>query len=295
MANALLEQAKDLLNDMSSFEAQKNYLGSVSMACVIEDEEPYKVYNTACFHPFLSWRGHANYLVFWPFSRKKFKSKYPNPSVKAINTKISKDEKEFIKYIIKRSVFAKCFVTKSFRTVWNKGAILDTKFSAQMVYSAASSIRLVSEYPYIIENWNVFREFVDDDVAFIFAHFFMKDAKGNYNQKTCFGGGHTWINTKDRFGKIELRNILNRHIPMKKNLPSFKEKPDYRNATRLWSEGNWNDKYEPVPNHQKIEWPEGDVVANYGRRWGSIIDPNIRYKAETIGTVLNKMLEINHV
>ena len=291
MANDLLKQAKNLLNDMSSMEVIKDYLGAVSMACVIEDKEPYKVYNTACFHPFLSWKGHADYLIFWTFAKKKYEHKYPN-IVKEINTKITKNEKEFIKYIVKRSVFAKCFVTKSFRTVWNKGAILDTKFSAQMVYSAASSIRLVSEYPYIIENWNVFREFVDDDVAFIFAHFFMKDAKGNYNQKTCFGGGHTWINTKDRFGKIELRNILNRHIPMKKNLPSFKEKPDYRDATRLWSEGNWNNRYKPVPNHQKIEWPEGDEIDDTSR-WSS--SSLIGYKEKTIETVLNKMLEINHV
>ncbi|KKK49855.1 hypothetical protein LCGC14_3130850, partial [marine sediment metagenome] len=264
MANDLLKQAKDLLNDMSSMEVIKDYLGSVSMACVIEDKEPYKVYNIACFHPFLSWGGHADYLIFWPFARKKFEHTYPS-LVKEINTKITENEKEFIKYIVKRSVFAKCFVTKSFRTVWNKGAILDTKFSAQMVYSAASSIRLVSEYPYVIENWNVFRKFVDDDVAFIFAHFFVKNKENSYIKNIYFGGSHTWINSANQFGKIELKNILNRRSPMGKQLPSFKEKPDYRNATRLWSEGNWSDRYETVPNHQKIEWPEGDEIDDTSR------------------------------
>ena len=289
MANDLLKQAKDLLNDMSSMEVIKDYLGAVSMACVIEDKEPYKVYNTACFHPFLSWKGHADYLIFWTFAKKKYEHKYPN-IVKEINTKITKNEKEFIKYIVKRSVFAKCFVTKSFRTVWNKGAILDTKFSAQMVYSAASSIRLVSEYPFVIENWNVFRKFVDDDVAFIFAHFFVKDKENSYIKNIYFGGGHTWINSANQFGKIELKNILNRRSSMEKQLPSFKERCHYKDATRIWSEGSWKDEYKSVPNHQKIEWPEGEAVTS---RWASC--PTTGYKTKTIETVLNKMLEINHV
>ena len=246
----------------------KEYLGLLDWACIYKNQETEQVktfQSKTCFHPLENQPAGAEYLVFFPFSRRKK------------NLPFNASEKAFLYYIMNDSVFAPCFYTKTPFEILKQSVILKTHLPAQLVFAAACNIRYVNEKSDIIDFWTIFREIIGDDAALIFAHMFYKKNDEEYLQAQGWATQHTWLSPANSFGKEQFKRYLLRDLTGMSDLPSFKINPSFYNVTKIW-------KTNILDKVTKLEFVENEES-----------EPNYfnLYKFENVKNDTTKMMEIN--
>ena len=261
-----LKVAKEIGEDFCTFD--RDYLGYLDWACIYKNQKTKQVKtfrDRSCFASLPTQTGGAEYLVFFPFGRRKK------------NTQFNANEEAFLYYIMNDSVFSSCFHTKTSSEILKQSVILKTHLPAQLVFAAACNIRYVSEKPQIIEFWTVFREIIGDDAALIFAHMFYKENDEKYLQKNAWATQHTWLSPSNSFGKEQFKRYLSRDLTGMSNLPSFKINPSFYNVTKIWKT-YIEDKVTP------LEFVEGEKSESSSLNL---------YKFENVKNDITKMMERN--
>ena len=261
-----LKVAKEI--GKSFCESDERYRGSLDWACVYKNQKTEHVrtfLGQTCFLSLPKQPTDAKYLVFFPFGRRRK------------NAQFDANEKAFLFYIMNDSVFAPCFYTKTPSEILKHSVILKTHLPAQLVYAAACNIRYVSEKPYIIDFWTIFREIIGDDAALIFAHMFYKRDDKEYLSTNNWATPHTWLSPYDSFGKEQFKKYLLRDLTRMRNLPSFKTNPSFYDVTKIW-------KKDVMDKVTKLEFVEGEK---------DISHPYSCYKFKNVENDITKMMERN--
>lgn len=167
---------------------------------ITTDGEVHRYENQPCYGLLMSWVGYS----------PKFKG---TPAIFVTYHGLTADRKvaeRYANWAAKRSPFKDVFLEKSGKKIVENGAILSCNFSAQFMISAAIMMRYKYEYPTICKQWDIFRKYMPDDVAFVFAHFFKR--KNAHNYYYCANApGHNMLDTK--FSKEGLKNFLSHTQP----------------------------------------------------------------------------------
>lgn len=284
MTDKALSLAKKVLKNFSDSETQVR--GAVSWAVIYNEKDVETVKKhpgEACFFNLTGKKKGAKYFVFYPFSKR-------NRTGNDKGNKLEDHELDYIKYIVKQSVFAPCFQTNNAKTIFKRGVILETDMPAQFVYSAATAIRYVSEYPDIITMWSKFREHIGDDAALVLSHLFKPrhGAPEKYISNPYWSSGHQWMSSPSEFGVDEFKRFLERDLTGMNNLPSFSENTNFRGVTRIWKEQGAASR--GVPENKKFKWNSG--CEKKESHWSNV---SIReYDYENLKKDLHAMMEINH-
>ena len=278
-----LKVAKEVLEYFSSDESSVD--SAIRWALIYEDQSfnfVNKDMSKACFGGLSGQPKGSKYFVFWNFARRKYGSRYPpfNPSP------LTNYEKKYIRYIVKDSIFSPCFHTKNVNEIFESGCIMNTDMPAQFVYSAASSIRYVSESPHIPEMWSYFRKYISDDESLVLSHLFypkkIEDKTIAYSSRPMWSNQHGWMVGPSYFGKNEFKRFCDRDLKGLKGLPSFSQNSNFSNVTKIWRE----DSYHNLSGNQKFTWPretddgDGDLK---------------KYNFENLEKDIKAMLEVNCV
>ena len=281
-----LTVAREVLEFFNAPETKNT--GGISFACVSKGIKLKDVkfrQGHACFGSLLSYNDHPEYLIASLFLNRNFTAE-----------PIKKREKEYVSFIIKRSVFADCFQTKNINSVFEKGVILKTHLPAQFVYSALVSLRYLKEYPDIPMFWSKFRKHVSGEEALILSHLFLPVDRLTYMSNPYWGAMHQWINDTTRFGKREMAAFVNRDLSRLQDFPSFKERSSFKGSTIIWSENQIYDaRIQPpawVEKPGQIKFVGGDKRIRVGT-WSS--STYLGYSYNNMAEDSLKMLEANRV
>ena len=287
MVNQELKVAKKVLEYFSSDEFSVD--SAIRWALIYEDQS-FDLVNKGmpkqCFMGLSGQPKGSKYFVFWNFYRRKYEGCYnvtkPRP--------LTNYEKEYIRYIVKNSILSPCFYTKNVNEIFENGCIMNTDMPAQFVYSAASSIRYVSEFPEIPEMWNYFRKHISDDESLILAHLFLPvkedDKTTHYLSNPYWSSQHKWMVGSHEFGPNEFKIFCDRNLIGLEGLPSFSENCDFTNVVKIW-------KPNRRLSHKKFVWIGGTKCES--SHWNSPVPCVRRYSFENLKEDIKAMLEVNCV
>ncbi len=283
MVNQELKVAKKVLEYFSSPESARN--SSMNWAFIHKGqsfEDVYKRRGQACFGGLESnFKTGSKYFVFWNFYRRKIYN---------YSTPLTNYEKNYIRYIVEDSIFSSCFHTKKVKTIFKNGCIMHTNMPAQFVYSAASSIRYVSEVPEIPEMWNYFRKYIGEDESLVLAHLFLPvnedDKTTHYQSNPYWSSQHKWMVGPHKFGPNEFKIFCDRNLIGLEGLPSFSENCDFTNVVKIW-------KPNRRLSHKKFVWIGGTECES--SRWNSVVPCVRQYSFENLKEDIKAMLEVNRV
>ena len=287
MVNQELKVAKKVLEYFSSDEFSVD--SAIRWALIYEDQSFDLVNKGMSKHCFMGLSGQpkgSKYFVFWNFYRRKHEGRYnvtkPRP--------LTNYEKEYIRYIVKDSIFSPCFHTKNVNEIFESGCIMNTDMPAQFVYAAASSIRYVSEFPEIPEMWSYFRKYISDDESLVLSHLFYpektEDQIISYSSRPIWSSGHKWMVGPSYFGKNEFKRFCDRDLKGLKGLPSFSQNSDFTDVAKIWRKSRLNN----VPERKQFTWVDGsDQNSNWSTNFVK------KYNFENLEKDIKSMLEVNCV
>lgn len=238
----LLVIARKTLLDLKAQSIKGLYLDNFAVVCEDGTVGLYK--NQPCY----------GLLVNWGNGRGVFTSK---PvfflTYHRLKVDITVAEK-YANWAAKRSPYKDVFVEKSGKNIIEKGAILSCNFPPQMVIGAAIMMRYKYEYPTVVRQWDIFRKYMSDDMAFVFSHFFKKQNKNFYifNQNAI---GHDMLDRT--FSNDCLKNFLRHHSVFFKKTVSD-QNFNYQGLTSLWG------------NRSKVSYAS-DPVWEDGPKWPALL------------------------
>lgn len=279
MTNKALTLSKKVLDYFSNNETHS--IGGVSWALIYDNqsiEEVSKYQGQPCFAGLASRKQGAKYFIFWCFSRRVFSDDNKKK-------KLEDHEIDYIKYIVKDSIFAPCFQTKNVNKIFNRGVIMKTDKPAQFVYSAATCIRYVSEYPDLVKMWSIFREHIGDDAALILAHLFLPKHPDMYISQACWSSQHKWMVGPAYFGVDQFKRFLERDLTGMNGFPSFSENTDYSRVVKIWN----CSAICKIPENKRLQWTNG--FEKIESNWSKISYREYNYK--NLKEDLKAMMEIN--
>ena len=238
----LLEIAKDRREWLLS-----NKYGGNTYSIIREDGEYEDFVNRICY------RG-LNYI----------EKKEENKAVFIVDITRSKLSKklslEYISWWVNHSFVSKAFVTKKEEAILEKGSIMDCSHPSSYVVLAMIGLRYMWEFPKIIKNWEMFKEFTNYDAAVIMAHMFTKDKNNVWLGKFKVGNNnHTWF--QNCWNKKQFEQFVNHDLHAMKELPSMATHMSYSPLISIFGQDsppNTNSEksnliYPPSENLKYIE------------------------------------------
>ncbi len=189
----------------------------------------------------------------------------------------------YIKWLSRKSIFAKAFVSQDAEDMQQRGAIFDAKYPAYYVISAATALRYISENPEIVAVWDIFRKYINYNQAFYLAHFFKLEKTINAIV------GVRWGCSSANSNHIlpPPRNIdISNQTPCRDRGDPMSECSDYRGLGKIWDA-------DPIKHFymlNKISAPISCAkkINSFGKQ---IVLPY--YPLDTIAEVLHDTVKIN--
>jgi hypothetical protein len=204
-------------------------------------------------------------------------------SVYPFYTNYKRDEKKFkdyIKWLVRKSMFAPAFISKDPEKIWKRGALFNAeKYAAYYIIAAATALRYVSENPEIIDVWYRLRDYCSYNQAWLLAHHFRLHIEGLARGTSSRNTNH--IVPPPRCINIKGKKI-NRYIggPMAGNA-------NYRGLARTW------DKENHLTNFQTIHNFPPTSSAGKVNSFGKPITTDY-YKLDDLKHVVKETLKLNN-
>ena len=111
---------------------------------------------------------------------------------------------------------------------------MDCSYPSSYVVFAMIGLRYMREFPEIIRNWEMFKEFVNYDAAIIIAHMFTKENNGGWSGHFNVGNSnHIWF--QKYWNKKEFTQAVNHDLSGLKKLPPMKNHMAYSPLIAIFS------------------------------------------------------------
>ena len=211
----LLSLARDLREWLSS----KDYGGN-TFSIMREDGGHEDFIDNVCYQKFRYVEKNENNAIF---------------IVDMVRSHLSKKlSLEYINWWVNDSFIADAFVTKKEETILKKGSIMDCSYPSSYVVLAMIGLRYMWEFPEIIRNWGMFKEFTDYNAAIIMAHMFIKEANEEWSGSfKVNNSNHTWFQTY--WNKKEFTQAVNNDLSGLKELLPMKNHMAYSPLISIFS------------------------------------------------------------
>ncbi len=216
---------KEVKNELVRINKGLNNWGIVysSKAGKKHDDRIYYNSCSACYAR-LRYKEHDHYIdyfVDWCFAKDDRQELQPF-------------EMDYLHWLANESVFSSLFITKDPHEIFTIGTIFNTNAPAQVLISAAISVRYVFEYRHIPFAFQYFREHMSGEAALIFSHMIWKVEDGKSMKfRQDWGDNHTWASS-GRFGIEALKNFVAKNTNYMDKLPLFTKNTDYGDLTCPW-------------------------------------------------------------
>ena len=134
--------------------------------------------------------------------------------------------KEYTKWWVQDSFAADAFVSKGVRDILTNGAVFDCKWPANYIILAASGLRYLKDESKIVENWEIFRNYVNDDAAIVMAHmFYQRDRDTWEGVFRVNNSNHTFF--QKHWGKEEFTKTVNHDLSNMETLLPMEKDTNY--------------------------------------------------------------------
>ena len=225
MDSTLLQAAKDSLNNLACYDDYDELNYSLSNYGLLD-------YNGKCLE---EWRGEACYTELNHTSTTENVAlfyDYPRTSQKIMYPATEKDAKNLMHWIANDSPWQEMFETRDAEEMFYMGFILNSRANAKLTISAAMAIRSISEFPRTTYYWNLFKDHICPEAAYVFAHaaWPTDDAVMFEN---VWGSNHTAFMSKG-FGQEALHNFMQHKIPTKDEPETFRFDQNFEGVSYIW-------------------------------------------------------------
>ena len=199
---------------------------------------------------------------------------------------------EYINWWVNHSFVSKAFITKKEETILKKGSIMDCSYPSSYVVLGMIGLRYMWEFPEIVRNWEMFKEFTNYDSAIIMAHMFTKDASDVWLGKFKVGNSnHTWF--QSYWNKKQFEQVVNHDLYAMKKLPSMTTHMPYSPLISIFGRNS-----PPYANSEKgsLIYPPSESLKNVNNSFGDTANSPVRvYNKCDMGVWIKKTFDLNYL
>lgn len=194
-------------------------------------------------------------------------------------------QREYFRWLFRKSPYADAYVYKTSKRVFEEPTVIDCNFSPNFVIGAAILCRYRREYPKLIEQFNLFKKDLGEDLALVLMHFFKGQDKDTF-VKCAVGGGHDAMHPGQMGQKAIVRYLKRDQV---KGIPTVAERNfAYRALCKMWgSDVSYGANAHP------LKFPEPNVVAKVDG-WGGQNQLQA-YSYDKLPAFLSEFLKLNNL